>query len=177
MIRSPFQNAPCRHVLWLAILTGAVATSFAVAADPDNPFATEQEKIAAARPRTWNDKQGKFSVEAKLLKVEDGKAVLKRSDGQEINVPLERLSDADQKFIASITGKQNDAAAVPSTDKSGSGAPTTDAPAMKLVATDFHSAKVLDLSGSGGWTYKPDLACADRQVTGRADFAQSGRLF
>jgi len=45
---------------------------------------------------------GKFSVEAELIKVADGKVELKKADGTLIAVPLDRLSTADQ---AAATGK------------------------------------------------------------------------
>src|SRR4051812_4770868 len=52
-----------------------------------------------AEERTWTDKTGKFKVNGELVKVQEGEAVLRRRDGKEIKVPLERLSDADQEFI------------------------------------------------------------------------------
>ena len=52
-----------------------------------------------AEERTWTDKTGKFKVSAELVEVQDGKALLRRADGKEISVPLERLSDADQQFV------------------------------------------------------------------------------
>jgi thiol-disulfide isomerase/thioredoxin len=52
-----------------------------------------------AEERTWTDKTGKFKVSGELIEVQDGKALLRRADGKEIKVPLERLSDADQEFV------------------------------------------------------------------------------
>src|SRR4029079_12806453 len=98
MYQRNFLRFSCRSTLSFVVYFVVAAGSFAVAADPDNPFATEQEKIAAAKPRTWNASNGKFSVEAKLVKVDEGKLVLKRADGQEITVPLDKLSEADQKY-------------------------------------------------------------------------------
>jgi WD40 repeat protein len=149
---------------FVAVFIARLVGSFALAADADNPFATEQEKIASAKPRTWNDRNGKFSVEAKLVKVEDGKAVLKRNDGQEIKVPLEKLSDADQKFVANITGNQSDSVADSSADTSAGNDAKRDTPVMKLIGTDFHNAKVVDLSGSGSWKYKPDVASPSEKL-------------
>ena len=54
--------------------------------------------MVAAELRTWNDKSGKFSVEAELVELKDGRAVLKRADGRTITVPLERLSDKDLEY-------------------------------------------------------------------------------
>lgn len=55
--------------------------------------------VASAEERKWTDKTGKFSVTAELVGVEDGKAVLRRADGKEISVALDRLSAADQEYI------------------------------------------------------------------------------
>jgi thiol-disulfide isomerase/thioredoxin len=51
-----------------------------------------------AEERTWTDRTGKFKITGELVEVQDGKALLRRGDGKEISVPLERLSDADQQF-------------------------------------------------------------------------------
>jgi thiol-disulfide isomerase/thioredoxin len=55
--------------------------------------------VASAEERKWSDKTGKFSVTAELVTVEDGKALLRRADGKEISVDVERLSAEDQKYI------------------------------------------------------------------------------
>ena len=49
--------------------------------------------------RTWSDKTGKFKVKAKLLANAEGKIKLLKEDGLVITVPIDRLSDADQKFL------------------------------------------------------------------------------
>jgi uncharacterized protein (TIGR03067 family) len=56
--------------------------------------------------RKWADGTGKFSVEAKLVEVKDGSVHLKRQDGKVIAVPLEKLSEVDQKHVASLLAKQ-----------------------------------------------------------------------
>jgi thiol-disulfide isomerase/thioredoxin len=82
---------------------------------------------ASGKERTWTDKSGKFTVSAELIKIEDGKATLKRADGKQIQVPVEQLSDADQAFLTAG-------------DKSG---PTTDTAAagtaIAEIATRFYS--------------------------------------
>ncbi len=47
--------------------------------------------------RTWSDSTGAFTVEAEFLGLEDGTVRLKRDDGKVLEVPLDRLSEADQK--------------------------------------------------------------------------------
>jgi hypothetical protein len=49
--------------------------------------------------RTWTNRTGKFSVDAELVELRDGKAVLKRSDGRVISVRTSLLSKADRKYI------------------------------------------------------------------------------
>ena len=52
-----------------------------------------------AEARTWKSASGSYSVEAELVAVEDGVAVLKRDDNRQvIRVPLDKLSEADQLF-------------------------------------------------------------------------------
>jgi SLA1 homology domain 1, SHD1/Trypsin-like peptidase domain len=49
--------------------------------------------------RMWNDKSGKFSIEAVLLSTDGKKARLKRRDGKVIEVPIANLSAADAKYL------------------------------------------------------------------------------
>src|SRR5687768_5434091 len=55
--------------------------------------------IASAEERTWSDKSGKFSVMAEFVRIDGDRAVLRRSDGKEIKVPIEKLSEDDQAVI------------------------------------------------------------------------------
>jgi S1-C subfamily serine protease len=49
--------------------------------------------------RTWTDATGKFKVEATLLRIEGENAILKKTDGKDLPVPIQKLSEADQRFI------------------------------------------------------------------------------
>jgi Leucine-rich repeat (LRR) protein len=51
--------------------------------------------------RQWTDNTGKHSIEAELVEVKDGMAVLKKSGGKTVDVPLNRLSTADRIYIQS----------------------------------------------------------------------------
>jgi hypothetical protein len=53
-------------------------------------------------PRTWTDSTGKNKVEAMFLGIEDNKVKLRRTDGKEIAVPLDRLSPADQEMAKKL---------------------------------------------------------------------------
>lgn|GEM_PF-2176470 len=54
----------------------------------------------AGTGRTWVDKSGNFRVEAELIKVDGDHVVLKTTAGREIRVPIDKLSQKDQLFLA-----------------------------------------------------------------------------
>ncbi len=74
--------------------------------------------VAAAEERTWTDATGKFKLSAELVEVKDGKAVLLRSDGKTVSVPVTRLSDVDRAFIEAHDKEQ--VAVDPGTGSAGS---------------------------------------------------------
>lgn len=86
---------------------------------------------AQAEMRTWTDSTGKHKIEAELLSTAAGKARLRRDDGKEITIALDRLSDEDQAFI-----KKQQAA-----DKPERTAPASDEArqAIAKIAEDFYS--------------------------------------
>ena len=49
--------------------------------------------------RLWKDSTGRFQVEAIFKRMRSGNAVLQKSDGSIIQVPLNRLSAADQAYL------------------------------------------------------------------------------
>lgn len=49
--------------------------------------------------RTWTDQTGKFSVEATLVQVKEGNVELRLRDGKSIHVPMNKLSDDDQRLL------------------------------------------------------------------------------
>ncbi len=65
-----------------------------------NPAAEALQSPAEEPLRTWADASGNYSVEARLVKVEGGRVHLKRADGTTIQVPIDRLSDVDQRYLA-----------------------------------------------------------------------------
>ena len=50
--------------------------------------------------RTWKDSTGRFEIEAQLVAASDGVITLRKRDGETVDVPLKRLSRADQDVIA-----------------------------------------------------------------------------
>lgn len=49
--------------------------------------------------RTWTDNTGQYKTEAEFLDLKDGVVWLTKPNGDVVRVPLERLSEADQRFI------------------------------------------------------------------------------
>ncbi|MHB8974483.1 MAG: SHD1 domain-containing protein [Pirellulaceae bacterium] len=53
--------------------------------------------------RTWTDITGKFSVEAVFVSRAMNTVTIRRTDNaKEIKMPLDKLSDGDEKFINSL---------------------------------------------------------------------------
>jgi hypothetical protein len=55
--------------------------------------------------RTWTDTTGQFTIKARYAGVNDDKVSLEAEDGRKVQVPLEKLSDADRKFLKSLREK------------------------------------------------------------------------
>ena len=56
---------------------------------------------AMAFAREWSDASGQNKVEAEFVGVKDGNVVLRKPDGKLAQVPLNKLSAADQTFVQS----------------------------------------------------------------------------
>ncbi len=69
------------------------------------PIMIPELRVKPAEPnyREFVDVTGKFRIRAQFLKVVDGKAILKKEDGIEIDVPLEKLSATDRGYIDLMT--------------------------------------------------------------------------
>lgn len=67
-----------------------------VDAKPHTPPVTASDE---PKPRFWTDATGRFRIKATLIEVRGEKVKLKREDGREITVPINRLSRRDQEFI------------------------------------------------------------------------------
>ncbi len=61
--------------------------------------ARQQAAAEKARWHTWTSEDGGFTVEAKFLKVIAGSVYLQKRNGDQIEVPLEKLSEDDQEWI------------------------------------------------------------------------------
>jgi formylglycine-generating enzyme required for sulfatase activity/Tol biopolymer transport system component len=79
---------PIRNFLALAVLIAATHTS---SAEPSRAI------------RKWTHISGRSSVEARFVEIEEGIAVLERSNGNSLRVPLTSLSPSDRQYIESQT--------------------------------------------------------------------------
>ena len=75
--------------------------------------------------REWVDRTGRYKTEAEFVELKDGKAVLKRSDGKTVSVPLEKPSVKDRRYIRKLIEQQS---AAPVEDTSGEADPAAGAP-------------------------------------------------
>jgi uncharacterized protein with FMN-binding domain len=75
-------------------------------------------RASRAEVRTWSDSTGKFQTEAELVDFADGVVRLRKSDGQTISVPLEKLSVADQQFVEAQVPAASEPLSTPVVDSS-----------------------------------------------------------
>lgn len=64
---------------------------------------SEDRKTNNPNSRTWISHNGRFSINAELKGVDDGKATLLQENGETVMVTVSRLSKEDQKFIQDNT--------------------------------------------------------------------------
>lgn len=62
---------------------------------------------AEAEQRTWRDQTGKFSLEAEFVEIDGEQVKLRTDKGKEVMVPLEKLSQDDQDFLADYLDQQD----------------------------------------------------------------------
>ena len=69
----------------------------------------EKKKPApGATLRAWSSQGGKFTIKAKFVELKDGSVTLEKEDGQTVAVPLDRLSEADQKLVRQLAEASED---------------------------------------------------------------------
>ena len=72
-------------------------------AKPDEPQPEPDPEPSGPAVRTWTTADGKNTVEATFVKIEEGQVTIKRKDtGREVTLPLELLSAEDQAYIKSL---------------------------------------------------------------------------
>ena len=65
-------------------------------------FVLSATLTANAEVRKWTSSDGKYVIEAELVEADDDVVTLKKADGKTVKVPVEKLSEADQKFLAEL---------------------------------------------------------------------------
>ncbi len=69
---------------------------------------TEKSSSRSLRMRQWTSADGKFKTQAKYLKLKDDKVRLEKSNGEVIEVSLEKLSPADRRYVRRLQGIQEE---------------------------------------------------------------------
>ncbi len=63
---------------------------------------------AGATLRSWASKGSKFTIKAKFVELSNGSVLLEKEDGENVTVPLDKLSDADQKLARQLADEAED---------------------------------------------------------------------
>jgi hypothetical protein len=126
--------------------------------------------------RTWVDKSGKFKIEAKFIAIENGKAVLEKTDGLRVQIELDKLSPADRRLAEHLQKeKEKDEdnpfekakpakptpPAKPNVGRRGRTPPPTDAP--ELTEAEWSGVKQITVFGSD-WR-PPVIAVTDLKLS------------
>lgn len=90
----------------------------------------QKQPVAERKPavRTWTDDTGKYTIEAEFRGVVGGQVRLRKLDGSEISLPMEKLSLADRQWIR-FPSKRKAAALVyasPATEPAAAGGSATE---------------------------------------------------
>jgi hypothetical protein len=68
---------------------------------------TPTDEVGSAY-RQWSDDTGQFRIEARWIMTTESDVVLEKRDGQQVTVPLPRLSKADRQHLTELPKKQRD---------------------------------------------------------------------
>lgn len=124
--------------------------------------------------RTWTDRSGKFKISARYERVNDGKAVLRKLDGKRVEVPLDRLSDADAEYVRNL----GDAAANPFQVVEEDASPLADDEATDETASaattkaNWKNAKTIRPQTFTKWSFVPPTS--DQPGPANAPFNDAG---
>ncbi|AMV37677.1 SHD1 domain-containing protein [Planctomyces sp. SH-PL62] len=89
----------------------AISFTILLAASFGPPLATTATATAAATQegeaelRTWKDVSGRFKIQARYVGVEGENVVLRKADGKEMQVLLDRLCSADRRYVEDLLKK------------------------------------------------------------------------
>ncbi|MFK7768369.1 MAG: SHD1 domain-containing protein [Mariniblastus sp.] len=80
-----------------------IASSLAISSSYGQQLQTENQLGPA---RIWSDDSGTFSIEARLLKINDASVTLRKTNNVVIEVPFARLSKGDAKFVKGLMASE-----------------------------------------------------------------------
>ena len=105
--------------------------------------------------RKWTDSTGQFELQAKFISVEDGVVSLVREDGSKMSIALDKLSKADQEYVASVKSANPFKAAGNSPFKASmepKPKPQPSSQGPREVTVDWSKSEVIALDGTAsGW--------------------------
>jgi len=102
--------------------------------------------VAPAYASTWRDITGKYSVEAEFVTMAENIVRLRRADGKVIDVPLAKLSRADQQRAIALAKSSTQTASLQPTDQPS----TSDLlRALKMKATANWNEEMIEIGPDG----------------------------
>ncbi len=110
----------------------------------------EAESVEQSSFRTWSDSTGSFEIEAALVDSHDGKVTLLRRDGRTVDVPLKRLCEADQAYVAGTKQAESGAADIAAVDEETD--PITDETTIRMPNGDPEDTRMA--GGDEGWEFR-----------------------
>jgi hypothetical protein len=148
--------------------------------------------LPADEYRTWSDVSGKFTVQARLVRIEENYAILEREDGVKVAVEISKLSPADRQYIEKNlpenpfiviedkSAKKLELPAAPSTSAEEPLAGTGFRPyfiehANTGVAIDWSKVKPIPIDPSVDWTLTRPLRKTDHKESAEFRFARKNR--
>ncbi len=106
---------------------------------------------AAEKPRKWTSKNGRFSVEATFLGMQDDKVALERTDGKRIVVAIDQLSLADAEYVKrAVDAEEN-----PFGDGNDLGEVAPAVTPSTLRKANWADAKTVRPKSFSEWTFQP----------------------
>lgn len=106
--------------------------------------------------RTWTDSTGRHELQAKFVSVKDGEVTLVREDGAKLAIALEKLSKADQEYVAKLKSDSpfkpvEDSPFIPVKPR-----PETSQRGPRNVTVDWSRSEIVALDAAGAeWNITP----------------------
>jgi len=101
MIRAKFDAPREKGKVWMFGLRNSVRPS-AKSNKQSNTKKTKSKELEANKQRTWTSAQGNFTIEAVFVTSDGNDVTLKKSDGDEITVSLDNLSQKDNSYVKEL---------------------------------------------------------------------------